>query len=529
MFSSQTILIISICLFGFIGGIAIFAWLGKVPITYNLRNLMVRWQVTLLMLVAFMLQVGVLIFMFAFVNGMYRLTQDSGVPGNVIILADGATDEVFSNLVYSDISDIERHPNILQSDNPTDPGPLASWEVYILVNQPIPPERINGIKLGCQFEGESMRVVSVEWGGFAEAAGLKPGDLLTRLDGSPLSNHENLQKMLSGKLEGIARLEVSRGPTVVNVEADLGKIAATGSTRRFLQVRGIDNPTRSLAVHNLTLYPGGKVFSQAGVRSVKGADGVEASAWEVVLGEGIARTLAKDRQKDMLVEGDVFRVADRYWVVAGVMKSSGSTFDSEIWAKRQLVGPLFGKVNYSTVVVRTLDAASAKDTADDLTANYKTSAVQAKTEKEYYAGLNSTNEQFLYSIFFVAIVVLIGGSLGMMNAMFAAISQRIKDIGVLRIIGFAPWQVLCSFLLEALLLAFLGGIMGCAVGMFADGWSANSIVSGGSGGGKSVVLKMTVDSQLLLLGMLFSMIVGLVGGLVPAISAMFIKPLEALR
>jgi len=531
MFSTLTISIISACLIAAMAGLCLFAWLAKVPINYNLRNLFVRWQVTLLMLTAFTMQIGVLIFMFAFVNGMYKLTQDSGVPGNVIVLADGATDEVFSNLSSSDIADIERHPNVLQSTDPADPGPLASWEVYILVNQPIPPERINAVKLSCQFEGESMAIVSTEWGGFAQSAGIRAGDTLTRFEGIPVNNHESLQKLLAGKLEGNAKLEVSRGTSVVNLTGELGRVVATGSTRRFLQVRGIDNPARSLAVHNISLHTGGEVFSQAGVRTVKLANqpGGEVSAWEVVLGEGIARTLGKDRQKEILAPGDLFSVADRHWVVAGVMKSSGSTFDSEIWAKRQLVGPIFGKINYSTLVIRTSDAATAKETAEDLAANYKTSAVGAKTEKDYYAGLSATNEQFLYSIFVVGVVVLIGGSLGMMNAMFAAISQRIKDIGVLRIIGFQPWQILCCFLMEALLLAFLGGLLGCAVGMLADGWSANSIVSGGQGGGKSVVLKMTVDYQLLLMGMLCSMTVGLIGGLVPAITAMFVKPLDALR
>jgi ABC-type antimicrobial peptide transport system permease subunit len=194
-----------------------------------------------------------------------------------------------------------------------------------------------------------------------------------------------------------------------------------------------------------------------------------------------------------------------------------------------LVGPLFGKNAYSTVVLRTADAEAAASVASDLTSTFKKAAVQATPEKEYFARLNSTNQQFLVSILFVAFVVLIGGSLGMMNAMFAAISSRIKDIGVLRIIGFAPWQVLFSFLLEALLLSLIGGVLGCAAGMLADGWSANSIVSGGAGGGKSVVLKMTVDGQLLVFGLLFSLTIGLIGGLVPAFSAMFIKPLDALR
>jgi len=516
-------------LVAFVLFMGLFAWLAKVPITYNLRNLMVRWQVTLMMVLAFVLQVGVLIFMFAFVNGMYRLTEESGVPGNVIVLSDGATDEVFSNLGYSDTSDVERHPGVLQSTNPNDPGPMASWEVYILVNQPIPPERVNGMKLGGDFVGDSMKLETVTWGGVFASGNLKPGDTLLKLDNISVSNHDLLQKLLAGKLVGKAAIEIDRNGSVIKTECDLDKIAPTGSTRRFLQVRGIDNPTRSLAVHNLELRDGGKVFGDAGVRGIKRADGTDASAWEVILGEGIARTLASDLKKSTLEPGDTFIVADRSWVVAGVMKSAGSTFDSEIWAKRTLVGPLFGKNAYSTVVLRTADAEAAASVASDLTSTFKKAAVQATPEKEYFARLNSTNQQFLVSILFVAFVVLIGGSLGMMNAMFAAISSRIKDIGVLRIIGFAPWQVLFSFLLEALLLSLIGGVLGCAAGMLADGWSANSIVSGGAGGGKSVVLKMTVDGQLLVFGLLFSLTIGLIGGLVPAFSAMFIKPLDALR
>jgi len=117
-----------------------------------------------------------------------------------------------------------------------------------------------------------------------------------------------------------------------------------------------------------------------------------------------------------------------------------------------------------------------------------------------------------------------------MSTKFVAISQRTKDIGVLRILGFAPWQLLVSFFLEALLLAFLGGLAGCALGWLAIGWTASSIVSSGQGGGgKFVVLKLVVDHQILGVGMLFSLLMGAFGGLFPALSAMRLKPLDAVR
>ncbi|HKB41358.1 MAG TPA: FtsX-like permease family protein [Gemmataceae bacterium] len=252
-------------------------------------------------------------------------------------------------------------------------------------------------------------------------------------------------------------------------------------------------------------------------------------AIQAVLGEGIARELGKDAGKESLKVGDIFEVGPRRWVVVGVLRSSGSTFDSEIWAKKQIVGPLFGKESYTTVVLRTADARAAEATAKDLSANYKKSAVSAQTETAYYDKLNATNQQFLYSILFVAVIMAIGGVFGVMNTMFAAIAQRTRDIGVMRILGFARWQVLVSFFLESLLIALVGGLMGVAIGSLADGWKASSILSGGQGGGKSVVLELVVDANILLTGVLFALAMGCLGGLAPAISAMRLRPLDAVR
>ena len=154
---------------------------------------------------------------------------------------------------------------------------------------------------------------------------------------------------------------------------------------------------------------------------------------------------------------------------------------------------------------------------------------QAFTEREYYAKMSDTNKQFSFAIYVVAMIMAVGGMLGIMNTMYAAISQRTKDVGVMRILGFSRWQVLMSFFLESLLIALIGGVLGVAIGSLADGWTANSIVGSGQGGGKSVVLKLTVDPSIILGGVLFSLAMGALGGLLPALSAMRLKPLDAVR
>jgi putative ABC transport system permease protein len=247
--------------------------------------------------------------------------------------------------------------------------------------------------------------------------------------------------------------------------------------------------------------------------------------------------LAADKKKgsssapasDRLDVGDTFSLGDRRWIVVGVLKSAGSTFDSEIWAKRGMIGPMFGKENYSSLVLRTAGPAEARTLKEFFNTQYKKAAVLAQVETDYFENLSGTNRQFLFAIGFVTVVMAFGGMMGVMNTMFAAVSNRVKDIGVLRLMGYSRTQIMLAFLLESLLIAMVGGAIGCALGSLVDGWTATSIVSGSSGGGKFVVLRLSVDLQTILLGFVLAQGMGLFGGFIPAFSAVRLKPLEALR
>src|SRR5262249_2230016 len=130
--------------------------------------------------------------------------------------------------------------------------------------------------------------------------------------------------------------------------------------RRFIQVRGVEDPVRSGKVHNLALAEGGAWFSQAGVQAL--ADGSKAEqAVQAVIGEGLARELGPDQGKKTLQVGDLFELGPRKWVVVGILMSSGSVFDSEVWGKFGIVGKEFGKETYTTCVLRTAGAAQAKE------------------------------------------------------------------------------------------------------------------------------------------------------------------------
>jgi putative ABC transport system permease protein len=435
-----------------LGGAAfllIVLWaVGKVPLHYNLRNLTVRWKTTVMAALAFTAVIALLTVMMAFVHGMKRLTESSGQPGNVIVLADGATDEVISNLTVTDLSDIENLPEVVRRNG----RPMASRETLLVASQRI-----------------------------ADTS-----------DGRP--------------------------------------------KRRFLQVRGIEDPLMTAAVHGLDLLPGGQWFSEAGAQQAAGNAG-DAPWIQAVVGEGVAYELGRTRTPDDLAKaknrrrldvGDTFLLGNRTWIIVGVLNSSGSTFNSEIWAKRSLPASLFGKESYTTLVLRTEDAEAAERLKTFLAKDYTKAAVNPQVETEYYKGLSETTAQFSYAIGFIAVVMSVGGIFGVMNTMFAAVSQRTNDIGVLRLLGYARWHVLVSFLLESLAIALTGGLLGCLLGSFCDGWTATSIV-GGQGGGKSVVLQLAVSPDIIAGGILLTLAMGLAGGLLPALAAMRLRALEALR
>jgi putative ABC transport system permease protein len=425
----------------------LLALLGRVPVRYNVRNLQVRWRTTVATALAFTLVIALLTVMLAFVNGMYKLTQGSGQPGNVIVLAEGSTDESFSNVPIADAGEIELLTGILRDEQNR---PVASRETYVVVNQPV-------------------------------------------------------QVRQPGRPKG-----------------------------RFTQVRGVEDAAISGQVHGLALYEGGEWFSREGVRSI----GAGQEAIQAVIGEGIARELGRDRKpedlakgknKERIEVGETFPLGGRTWIVVGIVRSSGSSFDSEIWAKRDLVAGMFRKATYSSLVLRTAGPAEAQKLKDYLNKEYGKASVQAYLETEYFANLSQINWQFLIAIIVVTSIMSFGGVFGVMNTMFAAVSQRSKDIGVLRILGFSRLHVQASFLLESLVLALAGGALGCALGCIVHGTKAASVVGSGQGGGKFVVLEMVVSGDIIAVGLALSLAMGLLGGLLPSIWAMLVRPLESLR
>jgi hypothetical protein len=500
--------------------LGVLAVAGRVPINYNFRNLVVRWPMTLLTGLAFTVVIALLTYLLAMVNGMSQLTEDSGHPANVIVMSDGSTDESYSYLGIADSSHIDREPGIARSSQGQ---PLCSREVYILASMTIPPSEGDATKSAAR-----GRIKRIRTDGTFIVTDDNALDTVYHLaEKAPVFVDAVASKLDFAKPGDLVWLAYEGGTDRVATE-----VRASGR-QRFVQVRGVDDPLIAAEVHSLELLDG-QWFSSAGVEElpVTEKDKPE-TAVQAVLGEGVAKALGPDLNQPSLQVGDVFPLGPMKWKVVGILKSSGTIFGSEVWANRSYVGERFGKPStISSVTIRAQSPEAAGKLTASLKDNFKQARLNPQTEIDYYSKQRSFLTILLTAIIVLTIFMALGGIFGVMNTMFAAISQRTKDIGVLRILGYARWQILVSFVLESLLIAVVGGLLGCALGALGtsvNGGKMTSVIGSDGGWGKTVELRLLVTANTVLIGVLLSMVMGLLGGLLPALAAMRLKPLEAMR
>jgi ABC-type lipoprotein release transport system permease subunit len=224
--------------------------------------------------------------------------------------------------------------------------------------------------------------------------------------------------------------------------------------------------------------------------------------------------------------GEVLRFANRNWNVVCNFTADGSGFESEIWMENEQFQNVFRGNVFQSVTFRLKDPAGFDDAKRALLAEQRIQ-VDAHRESEFYA----SQSQILGNILrFLAIVITsimaVGAIFGAVNTMYAAVSSRTPEIAVLLTLGFHPRSVLASFLAESAVIALLGGVIGCLLALPINGvvtsttnWASFS----------EIAFAFRVTPQLLLSGIIFAVVMGVVGGFFPARRASKLPVIQALR
>jgi putative ABC transport system permease protein len=243
-------------------------------------------------------------------------------------------------------------------------------------------------------------------------------------------------------------------------------------------------------------------------------------ASEIVVGGAIARGFENTRI------GDKLNFAQRDWTVVGTFDAGSSGFDSEIWGDVDQLMQAFRRNAFSSMVLRLasadrLDALRADIEADPRLTN------EVKRERTFYSDQSRALSTFINVLGLTLTVIFsIGAMLGAMITMYAAVSNRVGEIGTLRALGFRRANVLAAFLAEALLLGLVGGIAGLAAAalmQFASFSTTNFQTFA------DLSFRFVLTPAIALQTLAFALIMGLVGGFLPALRASRLEIVEALR
>jgi putative ABC transport system permease protein len=382
------------------------------PLTYNFRNVLVRWRATLATILGIGLVVAVFVLVQALAVGLEKSASNTGDPRNLMIVRKGSTAESTSQVSLSQFQIIRYWEQIARNEAGT---PLVSADVITLISQP-------------------------------------------RIDG--------------------------RGEANVSV--------------------------RGLTPVGMTLRPQVKLVSGRWFTPGKR---------EIVVSQKLARRFANFHV------GDTFRTAGNTLTVVGEFDGSNSAFDSEVWMDADETRSLFDRQNYSSLLVRAANPAAGKEIIARLEAD-KRLPLLAEPEVKYYGEQTATALPIKILGNFLATAMSIGAVFAAMNTMYASVGSRTREIGTLRVLGFRRRTILAGFIIEGALLAAIGGGLGCLLALPLHGVSTGTMSFNSF---SETVFEFRITPWLAAKGMIFAVIVGVIGSLLPAIRASRLPVITALK
>ncbi|HEY7513711.1 MAG TPA: ABC transporter permease [Vicinamibacteria bacterium] len=243
---------------------------------------------------------------------------------------------------------------------------------------------------------------------------------------------------------------------------------------------------------------------------------------EAIVGKGARNAYAG------LDLGSTVRIGAGTWTIVGVFDAQGSAYDSEVWADSTVLAGFYQRPTniYQAATVRL-------KSADDFAAFEATLKgdprlkLQPVREKDYYEKQSVVVSTLINVVgMLIAVIMGLGAVFGALNTMYSAVSERSREIAVLRAIGFGGGSIVLSFFVEALIIAFVGGIVGCLAVLPVNGLTTGTINWQTF---SHLAFAFRITPALLGLGMVFAIFMGAVGGLPPAIRAARANVAHTLR
>ena len=243
---------------------------------------------------------------------------------------------------------------------------------------------------------------------------------------------------------------------------------------------------------------------------------------EVVVGKNANTTYSG------LTLGTTIGLGTVRWQVVGIFDAGGSSFDSEVWADAHLLSAAYNRpdTNFQSVTVHLTSPDALNQLKDSVTTDPRLN-VDVAREIDYYAKQSTAMTTLITRLGgFVAGIMAIGAVFGALNTMYSAVADRGREIATMRALGFGGPSVVVSFLIEALLISFVGGVLGCLAVLRLNGLTTSTINFQTF---SNLAFAFKITPGLLAEGIVFALVMGVLGGLFPAVRAARLPVATALR
>lgn len=274
---------------------------------------------------------------------------------------------------------------------------------------------------------------------------------------------------------------------------NMPRVGQVGSSN--LKVRGVDMAT--IGVRTTPKIVEGRTFTP-------GTD-------EIIVGDRISTRFANCKV------GDVMKFQRRPFKVVGRFTSGGSSFESEIWGDARILMPVFHREGaFQIGVLRMKDPAKFAPLKKEWEADPRL-GVDVEREADFYARESSATTGLIRGLgIFITVIMAVGALFGAANTMFAAVANRTREIATLLVLGFSPIEVMISFVVESTLVALVGGVLGCLLALPINGITTSTTNFQSF---SEVAFRFQVTPQLLVSALIFSAVLGALGGFFPALRA----------
>ena len=244
-------------------------------------------------------------------------------------------------------------------------------------------------------------------------------------------------------------------------------------------------------------------------------------AREIIAGAGITKRFAGAQI------GERIKFGGDLWNVVGIFDTDGSGFDSEIWGDLNQVADAFKRQSLSTVTFRIKNPDDLNDLVNAYEADNRLQYFIPKREKKFFEEQSEMMAKFIRILgLFITVIFSTGATIGAMITMYGAVANRTVEIGTMRALGFYRRSILLAFLAEALVLSFLGGALGLGLASLLQFFTISTLNFGSF---SELAFSFALSPSIIATSLGFSLLMGLIGGFLPAVRAARLDIVQALR